>query len=471
MNVNHALSLNVSSSSVPPTLHMTQGDSNSRSIVAALFSGASPFNIPSGSSVMVRFGKPDGTGGLYDTTESGSPVVFSGNTVTAPVAEQMLSVPGVVVAQIELYSAATEESPAYRLASFCFFVDVEKSAYPDDTIISSDYYNILSESIQQALQYSQISQSSAKDAEAWAIGQRGGVDVPSTDPAYNNSAKYWAQNAGTINLETSRVTGTLPLSKGGTGATTAAAARTKLGLGTLATKSAARLDGSDVTGTLPVSKGGTGAKTQADALANLKALPLAGGAMDAGSKITHPGNSSAWAGGRDLAILRRPDVVSDSSLYYPIISSKTVAGDWTIGTLDNGLFINYTSDTDYSNRTGNTHQFLLNSDGNIYYPGGAAAVTSGTLGASGSATVSGSFDSRIFKNLLVIIRSESKNGGNYYTTFTLPSMAGEWGLFLPTYNDYYRVVVTITGSDGNMAVTLRMESSVSGTPAWIYATA
>lgn len=269
MNVNHALSLNVSSASVPPTLHMKQWDSNSRSIVAALFSGASPFNIPSGSSVMVRFRKPDGTGGLYDATESGAPVVFAGNTVTAPVAAQMLSVPGVVVAQIEVYSSATEESQAYRLASFCFFIDVEKSAYPDDTIISSDYYNILSESIQQALQYSQISQSSAKDAESWAVGQRGGVDVPSTDPAYNNNAKYWAQNAGTVNLATSRVTGTLPLSKGGTGATTAAAARTKLGLGTLATKSAVGLDGSDVTGTLPVSKGGTGKTTIAGILSAL----------------------------------------------------------------------------------------------------------------------------------------------------------------------------------------------------------
>ena len=269
MNVNHALSLNVSSASVPPTLHMTQGDSNSRSIVAALFSGASPFNIPTRSSVMVRFGKPDGTGGLYDATESGAPVVFAGNTVTAPVAAQMLSVPGVVVAQIEVYSSATEESPAYRLASFCFFVDVEKSAYPDDTIISSDYYNILSESIQQALQYSQISQSSAKDAEAWAVGQRGGVDIPSTDPAYNNNAKYWAQNAETVSLSSSRVTGTLPLSKGGTGATTAAAARTKLGLGTLATKSAVGLNGSDVTGTLPVSKGGTGATTIAGILSAL----------------------------------------------------------------------------------------------------------------------------------------------------------------------------------------------------------
>lgn len=231
------------------------------------------------------------------------------------------------------------------------------------------------------------------------------------------------------------------------------------------------LSGDAITGVLPISKGGTGAKTQAAALANLKVLPLAGGTMDAGSKITHHGNSSAWAGGRDLAILRRPDAVRDRGLYYPIISSKTVDGDWTIGTLDNGLFINYTSDTAYSNWTGNTHQFLLNSDGNIYYPGGAAIVTSGTLGASASATVSGSFDGRIFKNLLVIIRSASKNGGNYYTTFTLPAMASEWGLFVPTYNDYYRAVVTITGSGGNMAVTLRMDSAVSGTTAWIYATA
>ena len=116
---------------------------------------------------------------------------------------------------------------------------------------------------------SQAAEAAASDAESWAVGQRGGVDVPSTDPAYNNNAKYWAQNAETVNLATSRVTGTLPLSKGGTGATTAAAARTKLGLGTLATKSAARLDGSDVTGTLQVSKGGTGATTIAGILSAL----------------------------------------------------------------------------------------------------------------------------------------------------------------------------------------------------------
>ena len=40
----------------------------------------------------------------------------------------------------------------------------------------------------------------ASDAEAYAVGKRGGVDVGSTDPAYHNNAKYWAQNASGANL-------------------------------------------------------------------------------------------------------------------------------------------------------------------------------------------------------------------------------------------------------------------------------
>lgn len=230
------------------------------------------------------------------------------------------------------------------------------------------------------------------------------------------------------------------------------------------------LDGDEISGILPITKGGTGAKTQAGALANLKALPLAGGTMDAGSKITHPGNSSAWAGGRDLAILRRPDAVRDRGLYYPIISSKTVDGDWTIGTLDNGLFINYTSDTAYSNWTGNTHQFLLNSDGNIFWPGGAQVLVNGTLGASASSVLRANFDGRIFKNLLVMIRSIS-NSGDKYSSFVFPTIAGVWGLFLPTSNDYYRAAMTTSGSGASMSCMLQLDSNVTGVTAMIYATA
>lgn len=35
----------------------------------------------------------------------------------------------------------------------------------------------------------------SKDAESWATGKRDGVNVPSTDPSYENNAKYYAEQA------------------------------------------------------------------------------------------------------------------------------------------------------------------------------------------------------------------------------------------------------------------------------------
>ena len=36
---------------------------------------------------------------------------------------------------------------------------------------------------------------SAEDAEAWAVGKRGGVNVGESDPAYHNNALYWKEQA------------------------------------------------------------------------------------------------------------------------------------------------------------------------------------------------------------------------------------------------------------------------------------
>ena len=73
MSINHNVDLNLSASVMPPVLNMAQYDANSRTIVATLWDGTSGFNVPSGAVVMVRFGKPDNTGGLYDHTESLKP--------------------------------------------------------------------------------------------------------------------------------------------------------------------------------------------------------------------------------------------------------------------------------------------------------------------------------------------------------------------------------------------------------------
>lgn len=284
MNINQTVALNLSESIAPPTLRMAQDDANTRTIKASLWDGAQPFSIPSECVCMVRFGKPDGTGGLYDTTEGGQKVSYSGNVVTAPVAAQMLAVAGAVKAQIDIYGGG-EKQQAEKLATFRFRVEVEPSAYADAKIISSDYYNVLSsqiaaaveagakadqavqaaqqateaassasqsqaaaassaqsasqsaqtassaatsaasaktaaESAQEAAQAAKESAASsasaaaqdaqsatqaaaaamqdADDAEAWAVGQRNGVDVPPTDPAYHNNAKYYKDQAQAV---------------------------------------------------------------------------------------------------------------------------------------------------------------------------------------------------------------------------------------------------------------------------------
>lgn len=246
MNVNQEVRLNLSAAGIPPRLAMPQGDANSRTIVATLWDGPTPYNIPANAAVMVRFRKPDGTGGLYDATEAGTAVTASGNTVTAPVATQMLAVAGVVQAEIDIYGTGSGKA-ADRLATFRFAVEVAPSAYPDAQIISSDYYNIVANDIAKAVSAAAkaeeaakgavaaktaaegyateaneakvvavnaktdaqtaktaaetakgAAEDSAEDAEAWAVGRRNGVDVPSTDPAYHNNAKYYKDQAQNI---------------------------------------------------------------------------------------------------------------------------------------------------------------------------------------------------------------------------------------------------------------------------------
>lgn len=285
MSINQNVDLNLSASIMPPVLHMAQGDSNSRTIVATLWDGTSGFTIPSDAVVMVRFGKPDGTGGLYDHAESGTAITYSGNVVTAPVATQMLSVAGKVQADIEIYQTGATAQAAVKLATFAFVVNVEKSPYSDAEIISSDYYNIISAQISAAVKAgekadaaiaaaetaqnaataavnakkaaesakaaaenakttavnsantansaktaaesakadavsaknaaagsataaagsasrakedAQNAAQDADDAEAWAVGKRNGDDVPSTDPAYHNNAKYYKDQAQAV---------------------------------------------------------------------------------------------------------------------------------------------------------------------------------------------------------------------------------------------------------------------------------
>ena len=180
MNVNQNVSLNLTADGIPPRLHMVQGDSNTRTTVASLWDDSQPYDVPASAAVMMRFRKPDGTGGLYDVTEGGAKISVSGNVVTVRVASQLLTVAGVVFAQVDVYGAATGAA-AEKLATFRLAIEVAPSVYPAAPIISSDYYNILT----------------AKVAEAVAAADRAEQATVYTPTIGSNGNWYvWDQAAG-----------------------------------------------------------------------------------------------------------------------------------------------------------------------------------------------------------------------------------------------------------------------------------
>lgn len=185
LTVKQAVQLSMTLNGVPPTLHMVQGDANSRTIVATLWDGTQLYSIPAGAAIMVRFRKPDGTGGLYDATESGNKVSYAGSIVTAPVATQMLTVAGDVFAEIDIFGSSSGEA-AERLATFHFVVEVAPCVLPDAQIISSDYYNILAADIAGA-------KAAADQAKDYAAAAKGSADSAAT--SVEGAVKYNAQQA------------------------------------------------------------------------------------------------------------------------------------------------------------------------------------------------------------------------------------------------------------------------------------
>lgn len=160
MQVTKSIKIDLVEKGVQPIVYAKQNDRQTRFIAVSLFANGHPFSVPDGVVAMFRAGKPDGTACFYDSNETGTPAItIVGNLVTVELAEQVLTAPGNVQAEINFYTAGGE-----KLTSFSFAIQVEKSVLTDQEIVSSDYYNVLTEQVKAAQDAAQNAQTSAGQA-------------------------------------------------------------------------------------------------------------------------------------------------------------------------------------------------------------------------------------------------------------------------------------------------------------------
>ena len=198
-----------------PQIRVVQGDCNSRMLELTLFADQVAWTIPGGVSVQMRYRKPDGTGGIYDTMPDGAQAWnINGNTVSVLLAPQMLAVAGIVRSQVALILNGN------FLAAFEVRIAVEEDPSAG-TLESEDYTNLqlwMTEEIEGALR-------NAKQAGTFD----GATFTPKVSAA---GVLSWTNNKGLANPASVNINapqGILPVANGGTGAATAAAARTNLG--------------------------------------------------------------------------------------------------------------------------------------------------------------------------------------------------------------------------------------------------
>lgn len=185
----------------PQVIHAVQDDSNSRKIAFSIYAGGAQWAVPDGTLVTVRYKKPDGTAGFYDTLPDGSTpaATIDGNVVTVALVPQAFTVRGNVPVQIKLYDSA-----GASIATFAVVMHVSANVVSDAEIVSSDYYSVLTKQIADVLAAAEgiegnvtAAQEAARQAASSANAAAGSATAAASSASTASTAAGQAQTAAT----------------------------------------------------------------------------------------------------------------------------------------------------------------------------------------------------------------------------------------------------------------------------------
>ena len=137
MEITHKLEMDMEIKAPMQWLELPQGDVNTRKIRFLLTANQMPWTVPEDATVLIRYCKPDGTEGEYDTLPDGT-VAWEAvdNTLTVALAPQVLTAAGAVI----LYAVIRLEDMVLNT----FAVELRVRAPGDGSRIdrSEDYFRI-----------------------------------------------------------------------------------------------------------------------------------------------------------------------------------------------------------------------------------------------------------------------------------------------------------------------------------------
>ena len=196
-----ALRVDLLDPGAPQIIHAVQDDSDSRKIAFNIYAGGAQWAVPDGTLVTVRYKKPDGTAGFYDTLPDGSTpaATIDGNVVTVALVPQAFTVRGNVPVQIKLYN-----STGASIATFAVVMHVSANVVSDAEIVSSDYYSVLTKQIADVLAAAEgiksnvtAAQAAARQAASSASAAAGSAKAAAGSASTASTAAEQAQTAAT----------------------------------------------------------------------------------------------------------------------------------------------------------------------------------------------------------------------------------------------------------------------------------